>query len=50
VKIAVDEQRRLQNRLQPGMDGTLAVQLHERTFFQYFFRNMQKASYTMRGE
>lgn len=50
VKITVDEHRRLANRLRPGMDGTLAVQLHERTFFQYFFRNMKKASYAVRGE
>jgi len=50
VKIAIDEERRLANLLQPGMNGTLAVQLRERSFFQYFFRNLQKAGYTLRGE
>jgi hypothetical protein len=50
VKIAIDEQRRLAKLLQPGMNGTLAVQLRERTFFQYFFRNLQKASYVLQGE
>lgn len=50
VRIFLDEQRRLANRLQPGMDGVMAVQLHERTFFQYFFRNMQKATATLSGD
>jgi hypothetical protein len=50
IRISLDEQRRLANRLQPGMDGILAVQLDERSFFQYFFRNMQKAKYVLSGE
>ncbi len=44
VKIVLDDLRKLQGRLQPGMNGTLAVQLGERTFFQYFFRNLKKTT------
>ena len=50
VKIAIDEQRRLANRLSPGMNGIVSVQLDEKTFFQYFFRNMKRMEYTMKGE
>jgi len=50
VKITVDDARKLANRLRPGMDGTMAVQIDERTFFQYFFRNLKKTAATMRGE
>ncbi len=47
--MSIDEERRLANRLQPGMDGMVAVQLDEKTFFQYFFRNMKKAKYVLSG-
>ena len=47
VKIALDDLRKLNGRLQPGMNGTLAVQLGERTFFQYFFRNLKKGAATL---
>ncbi len=50
VRISLDEHRRLANRLQPGMDGVMAIQLHERTFFQYFFRNLQKSAAVLRGD
>lgn len=50
IKISVDDARKLARRLQPGMDGTLAVQLDERTFFQYFFRNLKKSAATIRGD
>ena len=46
VHICLDEQRRLANCLQPGMDGVMAIQLHERTFF----RNLQKTAATISGD
>lgn len=50
VRVAIDEERRLAHRLQGGMDGRMAIQLHERSFFQYFFRSMRRSAATIRGE
>lgn len=50
VKIPVDDARKLSGRLRPGMDGLVAVQLEERSFFEYFFRNFRKVAAGIRGE
>lgn len=49
VRIAMDDERRLAARLQPGMDGVMAVQLEERTFFQYFFRHLRHTAAAVSG-
>lgn len=50
VRVAVDDERRLKQRLQGGMDGRMAIQLHERSFFEYFFRSMRRGAAAIRGE
>ena len=50
VRVAIDEPRKLEHMLQAGMTGTVNIQLSERTFFQYFFRNLKKIGYEMSGE
>lgn len=47
VRIAIDDYRKLNNMLQPGLNGSVTIVLHERTFFQYFFRSLKKTYYTI---
>lgn len=50
VRVVIDDERRLRNRLQGGMDGRMAVQLHERSFFQYFFRSLRRGAASLSGD
>ena len=45
IRIAIDEYRKLEHMLQPGMIGNVTVVLQERTFFQYFFRTINRTYY-----
>ena len=47
VRIDMDDYRKLNNMLQPGLTGNVTIVLHERTFFQYFFRALKKSYYTV---
>lgn len=49
LRVALDEQRNLAGHLQPGMTGLVAIQLGERTFFQYFFRKLRKTAAIVTG-
>jgi hypothetical protein len=49
VRVVIDDARRLNGRMQGGMDGRMAVQLHERSFFQYFFRNLRRSAARLSG-
>jgi len=42
VKVAFDDMRKMKGYLQSGMDGNATVVLSERTFFEYFFRDLKK--------
>ncbi len=43
IKILLDDQGALANRLQAGMNGSATIVLEKKTFFQYFFRKVRKA-------
>lgn len=45
VRIDTDDLRKMKGMLQSGMNGTATIVLHERTFFEYFFRDLKKTWY-----
>lgn len=47
IRIAMDDYRKLNNMLQPGLTGNVTIVLQERTFFQYFFRSLKKSYYAV---
>ncbi len=44
LRVAIDREAALSGRLQPGMTGHMSLQLGERSFFGYFFRNLRSQS------
>ncbi len=45
VKVVLDDMRKLKGRLQSGMNGNATIVLSERTFFEYFFRDIKRTWY-----
>jgi multidrug efflux pump subunit AcrA (membrane-fusion protein) len=45
LRIAIDDTRKLNKLLQPGMNGSGTIVLQEKTFFEYFSRKVRKVYY-----
>ena len=50
LQIAIDNTRKLNNILRPGMNGSGTIVLQEKTFFQYFSRKVRKVYYTLSSQ
>ena len=51
LQVNLDDLRRLEGKLFPGLDGTAVIVLEEKTLFQYFFRSLSRAyHYTADGD
>jgi len=45
VRVVIDNMRKLNGRLQAGMNGNATIVLSEKTFFEYFSRSVKKTYY-----
>lgn len=49
IQVSLDQMKRLEGLLFPGLDGSAVIILEEKTLFQYFFRSLSKSYHKLAG-